>query len=126
NYTDGYTVIVSHSAFGSNGFGGLNIPYVHDSPSKVSGIIKFVPMPCDNLVTNTATVTAKAGNITVTATDTATVHVATVLGSIGDFVWNDINHNGLQDAGEPGVQGVGVTLLDGSGNVLATTTTNSS
>ena len=30
--------------------------------------------------------------------------------SLGDFVWQDINHNGVQDAGEPGVAGVTVTL----------------
>lgn len=37
-------------------------------------------------------------------------------GSIGNKVWNDINNNGLQDAGEPGVAGVTVELLDGNGN----------
>ncbi|GLI39271.1 hypothetical protein GHYDROH2_27720 [Geobacter hydrogenophilus] len=31
-------------------------------------------------------------------------------GSIGDFVWNDLNHNGVQDAGEPGLSGVPVTI----------------
>src|SRR5207249_2530044 len=30
--------------------------------------------------------------------------------SIGNFVWNDLNHNGVQDGGEPGIQGVQVTL----------------
>ncbi|AUG79203.1 hypothetical protein CFP65_4456 [Kitasatospora sp. MMS16-BH015] len=41
------------------------------------------------------------------------------LNSLGDFVWEDVNRNGLQDAGEPGVAGVKVLLLDGSGkNVL--------
>ncbi|MEZ5145347.1 MAG: SdrD B-like domain-containing protein [Acidimicrobiales bacterium] len=44
--------------------------------------------------------------------------------SIGDRVWNDANGNGLQDPGELGVSGVTVDLLDGSGNVLATTTTD--
>ena len=31
-------------------------------------------------------------------------------GSIGDFVWNDLNQNGVQDAGEPGIAGATVTL----------------
>ncbi|WP_407988875.1 SdrD B-like domain-containing protein [Kitasatospora sp. CMC57] len=35
--------------------------------------------------------------------------------SIGDFVWNDLDRNGLQDPGEPGIGGVTVYLLDGSG-----------
>ena len=46
---------------------------------------------------------------------------------IGDFVWNDLNGNGVQDAGEPGIAGVTVTLTgsDGAGNpVNATTTTD--
>lgn len=34
-------------------------------------------------------------------------------GSIGDFVWNDLNHNGCQDPGEPGIQGVTVNLYTG-------------
>ncbi|HEY4597507.1 MAG TPA: SdrD B-like domain-containing protein, partial [Thermoanaerobaculia bacterium] len=36
------------------------------------------------------------------------------------------NANGLQDSGEAGLSGVTVQLLDSLGNVLATTTTNSS
>jgi len=44
--------------------------------------------------------------------------------SLGDYVWHDENENGLQDPGESGVPGVTVTLYDGSGNVVATTTTD--
>ena len=44
----------------------------------------------------------------------------TANGSIGDFVWQDTNRNGLQDAGEPGIEGVTVTL---SGTSSATTIT---
>ncbi len=43
---------------------------------------------------------------------------------IGDFVWEDLNHDGIQDAGEPGVEGVTVRLLNGSGALLVTTTTD--
>ena len=46
--------------------------------------------------------------------------------ALGDKVWDDLNANGLQDAGEPGVAGVTVHLLDTSGmNILKTTTTTS-
>ena len=34
---------------------------------------------------------------------------------IGDYVWQDLNYNGLQDANEPGIPGVLVTLYDGVG-----------
>ncbi|MBE7163621.1 MAG: hypothetical protein INR72_20470, partial [Williamsia herbipolensis] len=39
--------------------------------------------------------------------------------SVGDFVWQDTNKNGLQDAGEPGIPGVRLLLAgpDGSTNV---------
>jgi hypothetical protein len=46
--------------------------------------------------------------------------------TIGDFVWMDLNGNGIQDAGEPGVANVTVKLLNSAGAVVATTTTNSS
>ena len=48
------------------------------------------------------------------------------LASIGDYVWDDLNINGIQDSNEKGIEGVGVTLLDGSGTQLATTTTDAS
>ncbi len=47
-------------------------------------------------------------------------------GSLGDFVWKDLNHNGVQDAGEPGISNITVQLFDcNTNNLLATTTTNS-
>jgi protocatechuate 3,4-dioxygenase beta subunit len=47
---------------------------------------------------------------------------------LGDFVWNDLNGDGDQDAGEPGVLGVVVTLTgtDGAGNSVTKTTTTDS
>ena len=51
----------------------------------------------------------------------------TSAGLIGDLVWNDSNRNGIQDAGEPGVSGVTVRLLDaGTSATVASTTTNAS
>jgi hypothetical protein len=44
-------------------------------------------------------------------------------GSIGDFIWNDLNRNGIQDAGEPGIDGVTVQLRNASGTVIQTTYT---
>ena len=44
--------------------------------------------------------------------------------SVGDKVWSDANHNNLQDVGEIGIANIVVKLLDTSGAVLATTTTN--
>ena len=44
-------------------------------------------------------------------------------GTIGDFVWNDLNSNGIQDTGEPGLNGVTVNLYDYQDNLLQTAVT---
>ena len=45
-----------------------------------------------------------------------------VKGTIGDFVWNDLNGNGCQDSGEPGINDVIVNLRYASNNTLVATT----
>lgn len=44
--------------------------------------------------------------------------------AVGDFVWIDSNSNGVQDSGEAVLAGVKVELLNQSGTVLSTTTTD--
>jgi large repetitive protein len=46
------------------------------------------------------------------------------LGSIGDYVFNDNNGNGIQDAGDTKLPGIKVTLTDMNGVVLTSTTTD--
>ncbi|WP_340818257.1 SdrD B-like domain-containing protein [Methanolobus sp. WCC4] len=43
--------------------------------------------------------------------------------NIGDLVWEDMNRNGIQDAGEPGIEGVSVELHYNSTGSLAYSTT---
>ena len=45
---------------------------------------------------------------------------------VGDRVWEDLNANGLQDVGEPGIEQIEVSALDASGNVLDQTLTDAS
>ena len=45
------------------------------------------------------------------------------LASLGDFVWHDLDADGIQDANEPGIPGATVNLKDADGNVIGTTTT---
>jgi large repetitive protein len=45
-------------------------------------------------------------------------------GSVGDRVWIDSNGNGIQDAGEVGINGLTIQLLNASNTVVATTTTS--
>lgn len=44
--------------------------------------------------------------------------------AIGDFTWIDANRDGIQDADEQILAGVGVELLDADGNVVAETVTD--
>ncbi len=83
DYRDAYTVVVRGSAFGSSGFGSVEVPYVHNSPAKTTDVI--TPTPCDCTVTNLATVTATdtATGTTVSAEASATVQVQAGAGGGG-------------------------------------------
>jgi hypothetical protein len=58
-------------------------------------------------------------------TNSPVLYTNTILqtGVIGDYVWLDSNGNGLQDAGEPGVAGVEVTLFNAANDDVVDTTT---
>ncbi len=45
-------------------------------------------------------------------------------GAIGDRIWLDVDGDGVQDGGEPGIPGVTVNLVNNNGVVIATTTTD--
>ena len=57
---------------------------------------------------------------------TVTQNCALPYGSLGDFVWQDINANGQQDDTEPGIGNVLVYLLDDNGAILDSTRTSAS
>lgn len=42
--------------------------------------------------------------------------------AIGDYVWKDLNNNGIQDAGEPSLDGVTVNLYNSADNSLTSST----
>ncbi|MDN8960528.1 SdrD B-like domain-containing protein, partial [Staphylococcus aureus] len=46
--------------------------------------------------------------------------------NLGDYVWEDTNKDGIQDANEPGIKDVKVTLKDSTGKIIGTTTTDAS
>ena len=71
---------------------------------------------------NMADVTAP-GDTPTTNNHGEALTTVTVAG-LGDFVWWDQNHDGLQTPAEPGFAGVTVHLYDGAGALLATTTTD--
>jgi hypothetical protein len=43
---------------------------------------------------------------------------------VGDLAWRDLDRDGLQEPGEPGLANVTVRLLDPQGTIVATTTTD--
>ncbi len=44
---------------------------------------------------------------------------------VGNRIWNDLDGDGVDDAGEPGLEGLTVELLDAGSSVIDTTTTDS-
>jgi uncharacterized repeat protein (TIGR01451 family) len=82
-----YELKIDKAAFGAAGFGSLEVPYIHASPSKLG----------------TNTIYAEPG---------------VCPGEIGDTVWNDLDHDGVLDAGEPGLAGVQVKLYRDDGDLL--------
>jgi SdrD B-like domain/Putative Ig domain len=83
---DGYTVVINNTVFGSAGFGGVTIPLVHNSPSKLAGVGKLTPGLCGAPVTNTATATALAGSNTLQTQAKATVQVNNAAAPASPFV----------------------------------------
>ncbi len=79
-----YEFKVNKNAF-PGGFGSIQIPYIHASPSKLgTNTIYAVPGPCP--------------------------------GEIGDYVWHDVNLDGIQDSNEQGIDNVTVQLYRDNGD----------
>ncbi len=77
-------------------------------------------------VTNMAFIYGSGGHLLAPASNTVFTSLASALGSdLGSRVWWDINGDGRQDPGEPGIPLVMMDLLDSSGTPLATTSTDS-
>jgi hypothetical protein len=73
-----------------------------------------------------------AGTYTVVVSDATGCQIESAItvssdggcGEIGNFVWEDIDADGIQDANEPGIAGVGITLFRSDSTVVAVTTTD--
>ena len=73
----------------------------------------------DSGITHTVTLTNEGDH-----NDTLDMGLVAPLNELGDFVWKDRNANGIQDAGEPGIEGIRVYLLDAGGAQIDQTTTD--
>lgn len=72
------------------------------------------------ITVNTSDISTVSANEVSTATSTPKPKVY----SIGDRVWEDRNHDGLQSRNEPGISNVEVQLLDHKGEIIRTTRTD--
>ncbi|MCE4958076.1 SdrD B-like domain-containing protein, partial [Macrococcoides caseolyticum] len=61
-------------------------------------------------------------NVTINNADDMTIDSGFIKVSVGDTVWEDTDHDGQQDAGEPGIPGVTVTITypDGTTETVVT------
>jgi len=120
--------ITSVTLTGSGGCGG---PYTFGAVGLPNGLT----MSSNGTISGTPSVSgtfnytiAIADNCGDTGTVNCSVTVNCGSGQIGDFVWNDLNGNGCQDVGEPGIAGVQVVLYSGAcgtpGTAIATNYTD--
>src|SRR5207253_1077209 len=83
----------------------------------------------DTIDSDANTSTGQTDVFTIGTDDNFTIDAGLVplpYGSIGDRVWHDLNGNGIQDTGEPGIADVEVQLFTASGDYFSATTTDSS
>ncbi|WP_080057824.1 SdrD B-like domain-containing protein [Spirosoma aerolatum] len=105
---------------------GFTTPSGYTATIPLSGSDKAFDSDADLITGITASVTLAPGefNLTLDAGYIPPVQEV-VKASLGDFVWNDVNKDGIQDDNESGIPDVVVTLYT-NGVVSATTVTNSS
>ncbi len=112
------------------------------TPSVSSGSYSWLWSPDNNTLSNIyipnpliQTAIAGTQQYTLEVTDngtgcTQTIPVSAIInecppvGSIGNFVWMDLNKDGFQDIGEPGAAAVVVRLYNEAGYLMATTITD--
>ena len=89
----------------------------------------FVYMPALDYIGNDQFVYEVCDDGNPTACNKATVYISIlekpVLGVIGDFVWHDIDGDGIQDYNEPGIPGAKVKLYSVTRELIKTEITNS-
>ncbi len=97
-------------------------------------LLDFAPGSSTSVVLTVAVTNNLAGTLLNTACVTNALPEASLtnncddasLAFLGDRVWLDINENGIQEPGEPGIPNVTVELYDAATNLLASTVTDGS
>ena len=73
---------------------------INSKPDPVTGFTEFISLVAENTVLNI---------------DAGYIKPPIIVGTIGDYVWQDVNKNGIQDLNEPGINGITVQLVDANG-----------
>jgi uncharacterized repeat protein (TIGR01451 family) len=117
------TVVTTTVTAGDGDYSFPNLP-----PGSYSVVV--TPTAGTTPTTPPIVIVALSGGQVVTTADVGLSTIPAAAGSIGDRVWSDTDRDQVQDPGEPGVNGVTVTLLqdiDGDGTyetTVGTTTTS--
>ncbi|MFN3852410.1 MAG: SdrD B-like domain-containing protein, partial [Spirosomataceae bacterium] len=93
--------------------------YSWNGPNSFTSTLSSITVSAAGIYT--VTVTNPTNGCTATATTEVIVEPC---GSIGDYVWQDNDNDGVQDAGEPAISGVKVYLLNASGVKIDSTVTD--
>jgi uncharacterized repeat protein (TIGR01451 family) len=121
--------------FNSNGQFDAGERIASDQPlsAGVNALVINVPANATGVMVSRFRLTALAGQAATPAGAAPNGEVEDyILSSLGDFVWHDVNANGVQESSEAGVNNVTVRLLDeqgqpvldGAGNPITTLTAN--
>ena len=84
-----------------------------------------IKLGCGNVGTFSRTLRVWDPTLKFSECNTTIVLTGECPASIGDFVWEDLNGNGIQDNGEPGIPNVRVRLLSGTNVILDSLLTDS-
>ncbi|NYI88932.1 hypothetical protein HNR02_002255 [Amycolatopsis endophytica] len=107
-------------------FGGVNTAALPGSPP-VDGLKWTTPRTGDQSLDSDVDPSAATVRVTVgppgSVDHTVDAGVVGGLNRVGDVVWADVNRNGLQDPGEPGIADIGVRLQKADGTPVAGTST---
>ena len=99
-----------------------NLPTGYDfTIANLNGSQESLDSDADPLTGETSFVTLLAGEYN----PDVDAGIFTLKASLGNYVWEDINKNGIQDANEKGISGVVVNLYDGNNVAVSSAITNS-
>lgn len=132
------TVLIQTTVTATNVFLSIDGYYEFTGLAAGTYIVEVVPpagfgfSPQDNTVPPNDAIdsdvnqfSGRSDPITLTPDDTADIDAGVVPAlRIGNFVWSDLNGNGIQNVGEPGLAGITVNLYNNTMTLLASTTTN--